>query len=69
MFVPIIVPNGKRDALRRHLIRNEIYCPVHWPRPEGCVSNLYDGELSLICDQRYGIEDMDRLISTLTEAL
>lgn len=34
MFVPILVPNGMRNELRRHLINNEIYCPVHWPVSE-----------------------------------
>ncbi|NBH32795.1 hypothetical protein D3Z58_04330 [Clostridiaceae bacterium] len=30
LFVPVLVPNGKRDRLRRYLIENEIYCLVHW---------------------------------------
>lgn len=67
MFVPILLEN--RDEVRKHLTKNEIYCPVHWPRPEGCVSNLYDHELSLICDQRYGIEDMKRIVFVLSEVL
>src|SRR5699024_483195 len=33
LFVPIIVTNGKRDYLRKKLIDNKIYCPVHWPQP------------------------------------
>ena len=67
LFVPILLPN--RDKVREHLTKNEIYCPVHWPKPEGCESNIYDMELSLICDQRYGIEDMKRIVSTLLEVL
>lgn len=67
LFVPIILTN--RDEVRAHLIKNEIYCPVHWPKPEGCESNIYDIELSLICDQRYGIEDMRRIVSVVLEAL
>jgi hypothetical protein len=67
LFVPILLPN--RDGVRAHLTKNEIYCPVHWPRPEGCESNFYDMELSLICDQRYGVEDMERIISTLQEVI
>ena len=70
MFVPILVPHGKRDALRRFLIENEIYCPVHWPLSEHHVlgpreRELYDNELSLVCDQRYDAEDMDRMIRTI----
>jgi hypothetical protein len=59
-FVPILLPN--RNEIRAHLTKNEIYCPVHWPKPEGCESNIYDHELSLICDQRYGIKDMKRIV-------
>jgi len=29
LFVPVAVRAGKRDALRAHLIRNNVYCPVH----------------------------------------
>ena len=68
LFIPILFPD-QRDRIRQILIENEIYCPVHWPRPEGCESNLYDMELSLICDQRYTENDMDRIVSVLTKAL
>lgn len=67
LFVPILIPN--RDEVRAYLIKNEIYCPVHWPKPEGCDSNIYSQELSLICDQRYGSEDMERIVSTIKEVL
>lgn len=65
LFVPILLDD--RDAIRKQLIKNSIYCPVHWPVPEGCRSNIYDRELSLICDQRYGIDDMNRIVSVLLE--
>ena len=70
MFVPVLVPEGKRDALRRNLIEHQIYCPIHWP-----VSNyhsvdvkndmIYANELSLVCDQRYTEEDMNRMVDTI----
>ena len=70
MFVPIFVPNGKRNELRRHLIENAIYCPVHWPvsayhRLGEKEQRLYDNELSLVCDQRYTEEDMCRIVHTI----
>lgn len=66
LYVPIIIKNGKRDIIRRRLIENSIYCPVHWPHPnEGCWSNMYDYELSLICDQRYNEKDMKRIVDVL----
>lgn len=66
MFVPVLVPDGKRDALRSFLIKYEIYCPVHWPVSEYHVLSsreleLYENELSLVCDQRYDTEDMQRI--------
>ena len=70
MFVPILVPDGKRDALRRHLIENEIYCPVHWPvskyhRVDRRTDYIYKNELSLVCDQRYTEDDMYRMVNTI----
>lgn len=70
MFVPVLVPNGKREALRHHLIRNEIYCPIHWPVSGYHELNertgyIYQNELSLICDQRYSVKDMNRIIETI----
>lgn len=66
IFVPIIVKNNKRDFFRKKLIDNKVYCPIHWPKPNAtCISNLYDNELSLICDQRYSAADMYRIINIL----
>ncbi len=72
LFVPIIISN--RDKLRRYLIDKKIYCPIHWP-----ISNLhhlndrelyiYQNELSLVCDQRYNIDDMKYLIKCIREFL
>ena len=68
LFVPIIIKNGKRDYYRKKLIENKIYCPIHWPQPnEKCESNLYELELSLICDQRYTENDMKKIISILCD--
>ena len=72
MFVPIFVPGGKRDELRRHLIKNEIYCPVHWPlsayhRLDEQPEIIYKNELSLVCDQRYTEEDMYRIVDVIKQ--
>lgn len=67
LFVPILLSN--RNEVRKILIENSIYCPVHWPKPEGAESNLYEMELSLICDQRYNEKDMERIISVLKPLL
>jgi len=60
LFVPIKVKN--RDALRNYLIDHDIYCPVHWPNRD-----LDGTELSLVCDQRYGIEDMKRICEIINK--
>ena len=66
LFVPIIVNKEYRQSLRQCLTKNEIYCPIHWPKPnDKCESNLYDIELSLICDQRYNENDMQRMIDVI----
>lgn len=70
MFVPILVPDGKRNALQRYLSENEIYCPVHWPVSRYHKLNektelLYRDEISLVCDQRYKVDDMYRMVETI----
>lgn len=70
LFVPIILDNRDRNDLRKELIKNHIYCPIHWPKPElNCNSNLYDLELSLVCDQRYGYKDMKRMAEVIKRSL
>lgn len=70
-FMPIRIPS--RDKVRRELQRAGIFCPVHWPRPtdQKCESNnaLWDEELSLIVDQRYGPDDMLRQSTRLLDSL
>ena len=63
----------RRDALRRHLIRNQVYCPVHWPLPRAVAEGDFpmaqrrNRELmTLVIDQRYGPLDMAR-VATLIE--
>ena len=72
LFVPILVPDGKRDALRKYLISKDIYCPVHWPMSKYHIvdertSVLYRDGLSLVCDQRYSQEDMERTVKAVRE--
>lgn len=65
LFVPVRVPKEKRLLLRKQLIEQEIYCPMHWPLSEhhqvqDATREIYDTEMSLVCDQRYSIADMER---------
>ena len=71
LFVPVLFESKEeRDRVRKRLIEAEIYCPVHWPKPAQIptdfeANKIYDTELSLICDQRYDISDMQRIIDTI----
>jgi len=70
MFVPITVPNGKRNKMRSYLIEQGIYCPIHWPVSEyhkldKWTDYIYQNELSLVCDQRYNENDMYRMVETI----
>ncbi len=72
LFVPILVNGNKRSLIRRELINNDVYCSIHWPidsRYPYCVSQYHNREISLICDQRYGIEEMKKQITVLSQAL
>lgn len=73
LFVPILLDSkDERDSLRRYLTSTAIYCPIHWPKPSlisknAMVSDIYDRELSLLCDQRYGFDDMLKIANTIKE--
>lgn len=72
LFFPVRVKANRRDALRDHLRAYGIYCPVHWPVPEevplnGQSQKIYEEELSLICDQRYGTGQMQKLAQAIKE--
>lgn len=67
LFVPIMFKNSTdRGIVRNKLIEHKIYCPIHWPKPnESCESNIYDRELSLICDQRYDADDIEYMMEII----
>lgn len=74
LFVPIFLNNEKRNRLRQFLIENDIYCPVHWGvselhRLNSKTREIYDMELSIICDQRYDLSDMERIADTIESFL
>lgn len=62
LFVPILIKDGSRDLLRKYLINNNIFLPVHWPN-----GDLDGKELSLVCDQRYDKEEMLRICEAIKE--
>ena len=71
LFVPVIFDTTEqRNAVRKKLIDAQIYCPVHWPKPTQIpadyeANKIYDTELSLICDQRYDLGNMERIVTQI----
>ncbi|WP_144478307.1 DegT/DnrJ/EryC1/StrS family aminotransferase [Cytobacillus oceanisediminis] len=71
LFYPVMVKNN-RNYVRKKLIDEKIYCPIHWPVPAqikvtdlSSTLEVYNTILSIPCDQRYGKVEMDRIISIL----
>ena len=73
LFVPVFFETTeRRNAVRKKLIEAQIYCPIHWPKPalipaDFEANKIYDTELSLICDQRYNVEEMQRIVAIMNE--
>lgn len=71
LFVPILLDNSVRYNLREYLKQQNIYCPIHWPITEyhnqltQKQKALYNNELSLVCDQRYSLADMQREVNAI----
>jgi hypothetical protein len=64
---PILVPES-REELRRFLMSERIFCPVHWtlaPDAPGIDRELSQQMLSIPLDQRYGPVEMHRVLSNL----
>ena len=58
LFYPVFLRTEDRDSLRSYMIKEGIYCPIHWPEVMGAKKGIRANELSLICDQRYNEKDM-----------
>lgn len=69
---PMVYPYySSNNELKKKLIENKIYIATYWPNVlEWCVSTdveyqLADHVIALPIDQRYGKEDMDRIIKMI----
>lgn len=66
LFVPILLED--RNTVRKRMFQNEVFCPVHWPL-EGLSlkkgAEMAQHELSLIVDQRYGQNDIEKIINCI----
>ena len=68
---PVVLPY--RDDLRFFLTSHSVYCPIHWQLPAEITSGFPASQsvaatiLTLPCDQRTTTNDMDRVVTLLTE--
>ncbi len=63
LFIPVLLPD--RDKVRKRMFDSNIFCPVHWPvdsMPVKKGEELWKFELSLIIDQRYYLNDMNKIL-------
>lgn len=72
LAVPVLVTDGKRDSLRAFLREKGVFCPIHWPvsalQKVGQDSlTFFENELSFVCDQRYEISDMMRMMEMVKQ--
>jgi len=71
LYFPMLVK--ERTLLQKHLVQNAIYAPVVWPKdenqPQQCegAENAYEHLLCIPIDQRYGTDDMERIIDVIKD--
>ena len=63
----------ERKNLQALLADNDVYAPVVWPKAECCppvseiAESIYRHILCIPIDQRYDVDDMERIISILSD--
>ncbi|MBT3751208.1 MAG: hypothetical protein HOG34_19685 [Bacteroidetes bacterium] len=70
LFIPVKVPQAHRASMKQYLSENNVYCPSHWPnspshRLHSRTIDLYDSELSIVCDQRYDAKDISKMTTII----
>lgn len=69
LFFPIYVE--ERAAFQKKMAQQEIFAPILWPVHtesvliNGNINRIYSNILMLPIDQRYGVEDMQRMIDVI----
>lgn len=71
LYFPVLVAD--RASLQKHLVNNAIYAPVVWPKDDKQLTqcegaeNAYDHLLCIPIDQRYGEDDMYRIVRVIND--
>lgn len=72
LYFPVLC-GGRRKELQSLLRSNCIYAPVVWPKPPVITSSMekadcfYNDLLCIPCDQRYGRDEMEKIVSVIDE--
>ena len=66
-FSYCVLSVDRRDELRRHLYKKDIYLAVHWPNMKNLDNELYDREISIPVDSRYIVADMKRIAGLINK--
>lgn len=71
LFLPVLIPSKQRGAVHSYMVSKDIYCPIHWPVDNSYCrkSKWHESELSLICDQRYGKDEIAYELDVLASAV
>lgn len=67
---PLYIKNAKK--IRQNLIKNKVYIPVLWPNviednKDNVAYEYASNILVLPCDQRYGLEEMKKIVKIIKE--
>ena len=71
LYFPILVDD--RTQWQDLLSNNDIYAPVVWPKADHCPEidvhsqRVYDKILCIPIDQRYGTDDMERIVNVINK--
>jgi hypothetical protein len=70
---PVFVDEGRKE-LQQFLVKNKIYPTIIWACPDDLLEKvdstakyIYDHILCFHCDQRYDLDDMERIGSVIKE--
>ena len=71
LYFPILVKD--REPVQSLLADNDIYAPVVWPKADHCptidevAETIYDKILCIPIDQRYDVDDMQRIVNVINK--
>jgi hypothetical protein len=68
-YFPVFIKNGRRAEFQKYLMNHDIFCTIHWIPSvhidQEKINRIYPEILSLVCDQRYDEEDMERFVNVV----